>query len=507
MRKVVPAEAGPRFVGLPLLRSGPLLAVIMLSAVALPAAAQFFPMDRPARQARQPEPFGGFGFPSPPQQQGSFFGGPDLPQARRNPALSDSRFPFHPRVFRRPVPPPSIDYSHAPSPEKPDTPPKQTVLVLGDSMADWLAYGLEEVVRDQSDLGVVRKSKTVSGLIKYQTQRSEPPDWIAAAKEIVAAEKADIVVVMLGLHDRVTIRESRPETPVPSATEPKEVAETPAESEAPSEETDATPPITPDKNVRRYNSVREFRDAGWVERYTRKIQQMIAVLKTRGAPVIWVGLPAVRGQRPTSDMLFLNALYRESAAKAGITYVDVWDGFVDEAGRFLQHGPDFEGQTRRLRSPDGVFFTKKGALKLAHYADREIRRLLTARAPNAVPLSEPAPLAAVPLAKSGNAQVSSRPLAGPVVPLVASVVGTSELLGGAGARPPTVDALVARTLVKGEPLSAPAGRADDYTWPRREMGRVDVAKDTLPVSDAPGRLAEQATTGGARLRYSQQRPQ
>jgi hypothetical protein len=37
-------------------------------------------------------------------------------------------------------------------------------------------------------------------------------------------------------------------------------------------------------------------------------------------------------------MLFLDALYRDGAGKAGITYVDVWDGFVDEGGRFMQKG-------------------------------------------------------------------------------------------------------------------------------------------------------------------------
>ena len=78
-------------------------------------------------------------------------------------------------------------------------------------------------------------------------------------------------------------------------------------------------------------------------------------------------------------MLFLDALYRDAAGKAGITYVDVWDGFVDEAGRFLQKGPDFEGQIRQLRSSDGVYFTKPGARKLAHYVEREVTRLLAAR--------------------------------------------------------------------------------------------------------------------------------
>ena len=97
---------------------------------------------------------------------------------------------------------------------------------------------------------------------------------------------------------------------------------------------------------------------------------MIGVLKSKGVPVLWVGLPVVRGPKASADTAFLDTLYRDAAGKAGITYVDVWDGFVDEAGRFLQLGPDFEGQIRRLRSSDGVYFTRAGALKLAHYAER-----------------------------------------------------------------------------------------------------------------------------------------
>ena len=74
-------------------------------------------------------------------------------------------------------------------------------------------------------------------------------------------------------------------------------------------------------------------------------------------------------------MQYLDDLYRARAEKAGINYIDVWDGFVDESGRFTSQGPDFEGQTRRLRAGDGVHFTKAGARKLAHYLEREIRRV------------------------------------------------------------------------------------------------------------------------------------
>src|SRR5258705_12536181 len=178
---------------------------------------------------------------------------------------------------------------------------------------------------------------------------------------------------------------------------------------------------------------------------------MIGVMKSSGVPVLWVGLPAVRGTKATADMLFLDTLYRDAAGKAGITYVDVWDGFVDEAGRFLQQGPDFAGQIRRLPSYDGVYFTRPRARKLADYVEREITRLLAARsAPIALP-NEPA----TPDANALPGQPTPRPLAGPILPLLASSVGTDQLLGGPGSRPAPGDAPPPRTLVKGEPPPPP----------------------------------------------------
>ena len=122
-------------------------------------------------------------------------------------------------------------------------------------------------------------------------------------------------------------------------------------------------------------------------------------------------------------------------------------------------------QIRQLRSSDGVYFTKPGARKLAHNVEREITRLLAARtAPVPLPTEPPTPDAnAVP------GQPVPRPMAGPIVPLVD--FGTDQLLGGPGSPPAAVDTLAARTLVKGEALTPPAGRADDFASPRREAER------------------------------------
>ena len=117
-------------------------------------------------------------------------------------------------------------------------------------------------------------------------------------------------------------------------------------------------------------------------------------------------------------------------------------------------------------------------------------RLLAARsAPIALP-TEPA----TPDANAVPGQPAPRPLAGPILPLVASSVGTDQLLGGPGSRPAAVDALAARTLVKGEALAAPAGRADDFAWPRREIGREQAKGDTPVAVD----IAERNGGGGAR---------
>lgn len=438
----------------------------LLFGVVAPASAQFFgfggPPERPQRQQPR-ERERGFGW----------FGGNDTPYFA----------PFQQQAPRR-QPAPREDFSRAPASDRRDSTAERSVLVLGDSMADWLGYGLDDAYSEQPDMGVIRKHKTVSGLLRYQP-KGEPADWAAAAKTILATEKPEAIVVMLGLNDRIAIREPdkadkkgklRPD----GTSEPANPAD---DADASQDNADPGAVVVPEKSSRQASgAVVDFRDDRWGELYSKKIEEMIAVVKAKGVPVLWVGLPAVRGTKATADMLYLNSLFRDAAGKAGITYVDVWDGFVDEGGRFLQQGPDFEGQIRRLRSYDGVYFTKAGARKLAHYVEREITRLMAAR-------TGPAPLPSEPATPDASAVPGApppRPLAGPIVPLVASIVGTDQLLGGPGVRPVAVDPLASRTLVKGEALSAPAGRADDFAWPRREVGREQARGEPPIAAVVPG---------------------
>ncbi|WP_398481065.1 GDSL-type esterase/lipase family protein [Tardiphaga sp.] len=412
------------------------------------------------------------------------FGGPPQPQQRQQPRGGGGGWfggdffqPFQQQAPQQQAPRRREDFSRAPQSDKTNASAERNVLVLGDSMADWLGYGLEDAYSEQPDMGVIRKHKTVSGLLRYQP-KGEPSDWAAAAKGLLASEKADAIVIMLGLSDRIPLREPDKKAAKKEGAADVKPGDKPADSADNTDDADIADPgsILNERGARGGGMV-DFRDDRWGELYAKKIEEMITIAKSKGVPVLWVGLPAVRGPKAMADMVYLNNLYRDAAAKAGITYVDVWDGFVDESGRFLQQGPDFEGQNRRLRTPDGVYFTKAGARKLAHYVEREITRLLSGRsAPIALPTEPAQPdVAVVP------GGPPPRPLAGPIVPLVAASIGGDTLLGGPGAKALTVDPLVAKTLVKGEPLNAPAGRADDFAWPRREIGR-EQAKGDVPMA-------------------------
>jgi uncharacterized protein len=417
--------------------------------------------------------------------------------------------------------------ARAPAPRRVDVAPTVNIVVFGDSLADWLGYGLEEAFAETPEIGILRKPRANTGLIRVE-QRGESYDWPQSAREMLAAEKPDFVVMMLGVADRRGIREAirqaaRPPAgqkqtgdqakqaqpgqakqaaPAQPAQPGQQVAATaaeqssakPADAEAPQETQDQ--PATATESPIAGTVVHEFRSEQWGELYGKRIDEMIGVLKSKNVPVFWVGLPSVRGARATSDMVYLNDLYRGRAEKAGVTYIDVWDGFVDEAGNYNNYGPDFEGQTRRLRAGDGLHFTRAGARKLAHYVEREIRRVMLARA---TPLATPGPQEPEPDAKEPPAAAAPglppRPAASPVMSLTAPR-GTGDTLLGATPVRNTADSVATRVLVKGEPIEAPAGRADDFVWPRRDVVTATGVLPPDPVEPPPRAEPAVAATPG-----------
>src|SRR5499433_649046 len=261
-------------------------------ALLLPAQAQFWDWGgRPQRQQQWNNNWGGWG------------GG------GWNDRRYDERRYYDPYRQERAAP---VDYSRAPQSSQKKPQATTSIVVMGDANADWLAYGLEDAFSENPEVGVVRKHRTDSGLIRYDQRRDL--EWPQVAREIIAAEKPKFIVMMIGNNDRQTIREkappavARPAAPKPNtqAAQPSPPAATPP-IPTPPPDAEQQPPapaeaaehanMTPEQARQASYGPWEFHTEKWELAYVRRIDATIAALKSAGVPVIWVGLPSQRGTK------------------------------------------------------------------------------------------------------------------------------------------------------------------------------------------------------------------
>src|SRR5262249_22289829 len=260
----------------PLIRAVALLALVAGSGLlASPAEAQFW--GDPSYRPRPPRAI--------PQQQQNPFGGFFQQQPFWQPPTYNPPRPRRAEMG---------DFSKAPPPRKPETPPTTTVVVLGDGMADWLGYGLEEAYTDNPEFGVVRKIKPNSSLIRNE-QRTDSFDWVPSARELLSGEKPSFVVMLIGTSDRVSIHERPAAKPASKPGQPEKPNQ-PAQQKAqqkpqspPAEPAQQNPdpsaqegegPTKPDQPAAQAPSppttaaTHEFRSDRWGELYSKRVDDV-----------------------------------------------------------------------------------------------------------------------------------------------------------------------------------------------------------------------------------------
>jgi uncharacterized protein len=309
--------------------------------------------------------------------------------------------------------------------------PATLVAVIGDQVAEAVGLGLEEAFEENAEVGVVRRARGDAGLT-----RGEAGDPAKAVQDYLNAHpKVTHVVLAYGSNDRQGLREG--------------------------------------------DAVHEPLSERWRALYRERLDSVLKVIAEKRLPVIWVGAPPMRNDRLTADLNALNDLVRERVQRAGGVYADIWQGFVDEENRYTPVGPDVDGRPARLRAGDGITFTRAGARKAAHFAEVELKRLMSAgpavatvpAAPTTPTAPKPAGDAAIisavpPVTDLPQPPVAPKPEAGPVVPLT----GPSSAAGGVLATDkPRLEgdaAIADRALRNGLPAAPRPGRADDFKWPR-----------------------------------------
>lgn len=388
-------------------------------------------VQRPTQLIRRAAPKRGFSREVPHELQ------PEHP-ATETPQPIDTATPTAPATLGTPSPS---------SPVASQTPQTATtnIAVIGDNIGQLLAQGLQDAFAERPDIAVLRRTRENSGLV-----RDDYFDWNKSVRDLLAGtDKIKLAVMLIGSNDRQQLREG--------------------------------------------GAVLDPRTPKWNAAYAARVEAIAAQFRDRKIPLLWVGLPVMKNERLTAELLSFNEIYRDAAAKTGATYIDIWEGFVDDRNQFSIFGPDLNGQIVRLRTGDGVHFTRAGARKLAYYVEGDIRRILDAQKPSepAVagrPLSTPMQQQATirvdmppeipPPANSGlliplpppppQIVVPVRPPAGPVLTLTTPDTSPGGRLATRAQAPRDSDPndFTQRALITGAPLEARPGRADDFSWPR-----------------------------------------
>ena len=198
-------------------------------------------------------------------------------------------YPFSGDRHNRPAP--AVDYSKAPPPRKLEKPATSMVVVVGNSMTDWLGYGLDEKYADQPEIGIERKIRATSGLVRYDA-KNEALDWPQAVKDTLSNEKPNAIVVILGLNDRLPMQEKAPAQPKrngePAQGANQSVGQTSQDKAAPPADAEAAPQTAGQTESQHQvpGGPYDFRTDQWAALYAKRIDAMIAALKGKGVPGI-----------------------------------------------------------------------------------------------------------------------------------------------------------------------------------------------------------------------------
>ncbi len=227
------------------------------------------------------------------------------------------------------------------------TVPVKTIVVFGDSQAQGVAAALQRMFLRDRTYHVI--DKAVAGTALSQKANY---DWVDSIDKWLAADHADLAIVMFGGNDRLAVR------------------------------------------LEAGGKAIAYRSDAWKDMYNARLTSVLDLFTAAKVPVIWLGQPIARESNYANDMSFLNQLYEAATKTAGADYLPLWTVIADENGNYMPYGKALDGETKRLRLDDGIHFTPAGydivAVKVREQIDALLAKPADAPAADAAPAPESA---------------------------------------------------------------------------------------------------------------------
>ena len=290
--------------------------------------------------------------------------------------------------------------------------------VFGDSMAVDIARALERLFADDPNIVIVGQGVGSSGFV-----RDDFFDWNATIGEQIAADSFDIAVVIIGINDRQPIGGDEP-----------------------------------------------LSDQ-WSAAYSARVGNFVTQLRNANKPTIWIGLPPMEASSYGQAISQISEIQKLAVFSAGAEYVDIYERFLSDEGKYSSFGPDLNGNRVRMRKDDGIHFSAAGADKVAFYLNQTLK--LYYRGGGGVGLEVADPLLGteaqlmVRPPYQGLGQIRLLEVAGAVISLTHAQRRAMDLVTAETAQ--VTPAGFDMNLL----IEAPAGRADAFGVGRRPESGVE----------------------------------
>lgn len=297
-----------------------------------------------------------------------------------------------------------------PKPKVEKAPNATRLAVFGDSLATDLAKALDRFYAEDPNLVIIDQGVGSSGFV-----RQDFFDWNKAVADQIAANSFDLAVMIIGINDRQQLS---------------------ADGQSHKSLTDE-----------------------WKRIYSSRVSAVASQFRAANKPVIWIGLPPMSKGEYSQAIAQISALQRLASFSGGAEFLDIYEKFADEEGKYTSYGPDLNGQRVKMRKDDGIHFSTAGAAKLAFYVSQSIKLYYRGGGVSieiADPLAGTDAGAMVRPPYQGLGQIRLLEVAGAVVPL-GRVSQRAAALVVANDVPLPAEAFDLAAMMK-----APEGRADAF---------------------------------------------
>lgn len=209
--------------------------------------------------------------------------------------------------------------------------------VFGDSMADGLYAGLYRDLQHTPNVTVSKFSQVSTGLSRY-----DYVDIQAKTRGQLDEQPVDVAVMLFGTNDA--------------------------------------------QGIEMDGQIHPFGSDGWKAAYAKRVDDLVALLRSRDVAVYWVGLPRMKRDTFDAKMTLINSVVSARMEALGVPYIETTPLTSNGEGGYEAYLPTETGRRTLMRANDGIHMSMAGYLRIS--------APVAARLKHDAGLDRPAPVAA-----------------------------------------------------------------------------------------------------------------